>query len=207
MATFASLRSQLLGMEGHDRSDMASLTLDANLALNAAYRELCHMQPWWFTEQTETITAAGGYLILSPTTIHVRDVYDADGSRVVHRTRGGQIRWADNLSYLETTSWAIAGYDTGTNAMRLHLEPATAGVYTVLSAFMPTEMAADSDVPLGPPLVGDFILWSARQDRLKRDEERQYLDMTAQQYRQQYLNELKHMHAKLSREDGPFFAR
>ena len=207
MATLASLRTQLLAMEGHDRSDLASLTLDANLALNAAYRELCHMQPWWFTEQTETITAAGGYLTLGTTTIHVIDVYDADGYRVVHRSRGGQIQWANNLADLDTTSWAIDGYATGTNSLRLHLEPNTAGVYTVRSAIMPAELAADSDVPLGPPLVGDFILWSARQNRIKQDEERQYLDATAQQYRQQYLNELKHMHAKLSREDGPFFAR
>lgn len=207
MATLASIRTQLLAMEGHDRSDLASIILEANLAINAAYRELCHMQPWFFTMQTETITAASGYLILDPATIHVMEVFDSSAHLLLRRNRSGQIRYAENLDLLDRSSWAMDGYDPATNAIRLHLEPETAGVYTVRSAYMPDELAADADEPLGPPLVGDFLLWSARQSRVKQDEERQYLDVTAQQYRQQYLNELLKMNGRFMNEDGPFFAR
>lgn len=207
MATLAALRTRLLQMEGHDRSDDPLVALDAVNALNAAYRELCHSQPWFFTTTTESIVAASGYLILDPDTIHIIDVLDARGVRLWRRTRVGQIRYAAELSSSMHVSWSMDGYDIATNAFRLHLEPETAGAYTVRSAFMPDELVADSDEPLGPPIVGDIILWAARQSRLKEDEERQYLDMTAQQMHLKYLSDLQKMHAKLTREDGPMFAR
>lgn len=207
MATLAQMRSRVLSMEGHELSDETLVLLNVTDALNEAYRGLCHLQPWWFTMETDTVTAASGYLILDPDVIHVIDVFDSTGERIVQRTREIQIRLSDPISGSGLRTWAIDGVDGATNGLRLHLQPEITGTFTIRQAIMPVELAADADEPVGPSIVGDYLVWTARKSRLKEDEERQYLDASTGEQIGKYLAQLQKMHGMLTKEDGPFFAR
>lgn len=202
MATLVQIRNRVLRMEAHQGANDQPLLDEITASINEAYREIHTdlMAHWAIVTAAIVATAGGAELELPGNTEAVVTITDSDGEPLEPRDRERQINYKDEIKDSTINTYALDRFDAVKDKVVLTLEPPEAGTYTVRHTTIPTDLAADTDVPLGPALMGDYLLWRARYIRLQGDEERISLMRAARSRSEKLKNSIAARNARFLRE-------
>ena len=195
MMTLLQMRTQVLGKEGHRDTELTGTSDAVDAAINEALVELYAAQPWYWNTTSATVTAASNILLAPSGAVFILAVLNPEDKIVQPRREQRRNDYLSRLEKGSTEVYFLDGLDGSIGQVRLSLIPDGTGDYTVRYCAGPTALSADADEPLGPDLVGNFLVWRARWIRLQGDEERPSLTDRALARSQNLLGQLAHLNA------------
>jgi hypothetical protein len=127
-------------------------------------------------------------------TVFVLSVISSSGDNnkvFAPKTRQVQKEWSREITAKGMNTYAQEGYDTTTGFPVVHTYPEATSALSVRYCPQPAELAATTDLIVGPREVYHYIKWEAHEIRLFTNEERINLRQESDAKSKMYLSRLR----------------
>lgn len=203
MATFLQIQQRILAIEGNREANNSALIADLKLDINETYQEFHTdiLSYWAIVTASIASTNSGADLELPANADAVVAILDSAGEPLEARDRIRQINYATEIENRAVNTYALDRFDATLNKIILSLVPATTGTFTVRHTITPADLAGDADVPLGPAIMAQYLIWRTSFLRLMADEERAHLMRAAERRSDKLRNTIAARSARFLREN------